>query len=116
MTPTATLTKSGMGKMSIDDNVRLDRLAVLAGELELVAGSSGRDGVSVVNRLDVPSFHVTDVVRPPGFEFDPGLRGTIDLKAGKLIVQNGAVGVWTGTVYSGVQGLVQHAYDFVPWT
>jgi hypothetical protein len=111
MAPAATLLKSGAGSATVD-HVRANRLAVLGGTLAMAA-DSGANGVSVVNTLELPI--LTDVARPAGFTFDVGPRGKVDLKNNKLIIQSGTVGTTSNFIYNGIQGLVQHSYNFQSW-
>jgi hypothetical protein len=107
------LTKAGYGTLSVN-RVRADSLRMFGGTLKLVP-NSGAAGVSVINTLEMRDWTPAAANPIPDYPYNYNNPSSIDLTANKLIVQNANAGTATAGVYSGIQGLVQRAYNFGAW-
>ena len=95
--PGATFTKAGNGRLELT-HVRGYRLAVDAGTAAIIASGGNAGGTSKLTSLVI----------------NTGAGARLDLRDNKLITAD-AAGTASGGAYSGVQGDVQHAYNFGAW-
>ena len=92
------LIKNGPGTAEMK-NVRAGGLAVNAGKLTILQ-NGGQIGTSKVSSLTVST---------------PDTVGTLDLKDNDLVVAGGTIGTRSGSVYTGITGLIQSGRNGGAW-